>query len=754
MAEDNRLGAPTEGLGQTVTFTAGRGGQRSQARGMNRNSPRNAVTGGNISDTSGRIDIPQQQPNVMLKTLTRLAGDVLKPKIEKARQEAFVSGMARVAQGEAVNSIVAEQPWYVGVFGDTDVVEGARAYGSFKKSQEMLQGIEEQLPELQKISPEEFKNKYVTSLFSGVNTGDPTTDALVTKSLIAEVPKLVERQAKGHLGWQQANYANSVREGQLAAASRFAASKAQVNKAASPDDTINGLELSSYAGDSDVASAEVAFVQAFIKPPSIPDEVYNKQTTAVLADMLAKKQLSSYYVLEDSGLVDSLGPDNSKRLRDLADRQESRARAELPLQLVDALADIKSMPALYDRAGVDEVLIKRVSQFNAAYQAHTGAREPYLNGATSAELLSSLRTRQINEARRAREAWAASQDAARDKQAKALEEATAVNETSHSLKQGHPVTGLASELQAKAWARIREEGPEVLAAARIRQSSIADSGAASKDKNGMAYILNNASMAIAGSNVQIWDKLYKEEYLPLVQRGREGVAAQYFGDYATMFHVYHNSRGVDNGNIAQHQGAFALAQAQNFKPLNKGAKSDDQVLREKVKKWSDSMIGPDKVPASQLDMITRRVQPVFNALPETMGDAARIEAANPLANLERAGDFMWDTRGLGSFSQDVNKRSIELGMDVATDEVQDAIGATITKQAKALGIKEPMVVYDASVGKPALSVVGLNDKNQVLSVLITADEVAKANAKVKVKPATNMFQVQGNAAARDAMKRN
>ena len=120
MANDNTLGAPTEGLGQTVTFGfKNQGAQQSQ--GVQRGRVRAGVQG---SAATG-ISLAQGskiEANPAVDMLMRVGAGLIDNKIKEARTNAYVSGMQRAMNGEAVEDIAAKQPAWSRVFGDSDAV--------------------------------------------------------------------------------------------------------------------------------------------------------------------------------------------------------------------------------------------------------------------------------------------------------------------------------------------------------------------------------------------------------------------------------------------------------------------------------------------------------------------------------------------------------------------------------------------------------------------------------------------------------
>ena len=152
MAADNTLGSPTEGLGANITFS---GGDRRQPAQM-RVGEAQQVRLGNSTKISLQTPVVglgnmANDNDPTLDLVMKVAGAVVGPALKKYQTEQYVAGMQRAASGAAVKDIVDEQPWYSRIFGDSDVVEGARAYTQQAKATETAMLMTENMQELRKL---------------------------------------------------------------------------------------------------------------------------------------------------------------------------------------------------------------------------------------------------------------------------------------------------------------------------------------------------------------------------------------------------------------------------------------------------------------------------------------------------------------------------------------------------------------------------------------------------------------------------
>ena len=106
MANENFLGAPTEGLGQTVTFAAGSQGSMSQAGAGQRVQQRDEVQGGFGVNPQRAQHIQERAPDPTMGVLFKMGAEILAPAIKAEQEAGFVRGMQQAAAGQAITDIV------------------------------------------------------------------------------------------------------------------------------------------------------------------------------------------------------------------------------------------------------------------------------------------------------------------------------------------------------------------------------------------------------------------------------------------------------------------------------------------------------------------------------------------------------------------------------------------------------------------------------------------------------------------------
>lgn len=732
MANDNTLGAPTEGLGQTVTFTSA-GVAVPQARGARRQGLRAGQQGNGTANLTARHGPIQdaREGAAVLDVFRRLGNDILAPRLEQARNDAFLTGMQRAAGGEAIKEIVNEQPWYSQVFGDTPVVEGARAFSSYARVQEEALAIENDMPNLRQRSPSEVQGILAQRL-SAIQTGDRGTDSLVMQSMMKELPGIMKRHAKEHLGWQQDNYAKQWHNGVTTASNRFAATMARFNPDPSgkPEALLNGGEVGAVTDAGDVLEAKIAFVQSFVPTAGIPADTYDKLTTNTIGSLLSQGNLHAYYALDDAKLIDNLSPESASKLRLAADRAEGRARAEMPLAFIDELAKIKTLPALFDQDGIDEQLNERVAALNRKYNSITGAREPLLSGNTVAELKNSIMEKQIAADRRIQESYAKVNDRRLDEATKQAEREVAARTTQSLMLEGGYIGDVPADLRREVWRKLYSD-PDRTKLMRARALQINQEGG--RDTEGMGHIQTQARMSIDSDNPNIWEQLYQTEFKPLLEsaNGKDSVARVYFGDYAEKMAYYHSIRPA-NASDSAILAAFVQTQQPRRPDVSTDKKSLDQQVVKALADVADNTydsgwLTSDGVREADLGALRDRLIPAIKAQGSSGDIKDRVKAALVNAKdkgLEIGGGYYWDAGSGPKLLTALNNYGAGDVRITIGKELNEAVRLGVESVVKATGMIEHKVVYHNQGGTPRLLVMGIDEKSGMTNAYpLTVDSI-------------------------------
>ena len=219
MAGDNTLGAPTEGLGQTVTFGFKPTDKVSDV-GVQRGRIRAGAQGGSGGGSLPQAHAVQFEQDPTVELLLRVGQGIVDSGIKEARTKAYVTGMQRAMTGEAVDDIARDQPAWSKVFGDSDAVEGARAYSTEATVQKTLLSIESDMPNLRRMDSA-GANEFFTKSVQAAMTGHAATDNAIISALQRSMPAVMKRHASEHYAFMQVEATRAESEAIHAGADRL-----------------------------------------------------------------------------------------------------------------------------------------------------------------------------------------------------------------------------------------------------------------------------------------------------------------------------------------------------------------------------------------------------------------------------------------------------------------------------------------------------------------------------------------------------
>lgn len=357
MAQDNALKAPAHGFGQEVSFSANIDARGTpMLDGLGRNASGRA---GVIGDPSvGRqqrmqaVEAPPADPTFTL--LAKAADGLLQQRIKEERTRAFVSGMQRAANGEAIKDIAEGQPWYSRIFGEADAVEGARVYTSQAKAAEVAGAIEDSMAEVRKLDPEAARQHY-TELVNRHLTGDDATDATLMQSFARTLPGTMRRQAKEHYAWKQEE-----------------ASKAESAALLSMADLLQKRATDPKQTQDEYVQQAVQLV-AGMRPAQGRD--IDSWTKARAGDLVSLAQAGKFHALNtirSAGMFDMLPPDVRARVESAIDTSENRAVATKSFEYADEIGRIAGEAEVY-HDGIDpDRTRKQLAELNDRFRRETG----------------------------------------------------------------------------------------------------------------------------------------------------------------------------------------------------------------------------------------------------------------------------------------------------------------------------------------------------------------------------------------------
>lgn len=429
MANDNTLGAPTEGLGQTVTF-AFNPPSTPQDSGGSYGNVHGGMSGGTVNPGATGVQRIEPKTHPLVQKLLAMTDTVAAQQLKQKQTEAYVSGMSRVAQGEAVADIVKDQPWYANLFGQSDVVEGARAYAASAQVAKATAEIEESMPALASLGPDEAKAHF-SKVMNDHLTGDNATDANLLMAFGKSMPSVMKRQAKEHYGYLQ--YQMNVQQGAAWRSQANAVQKAAV-----------GFAIGSYTED-EFTSMQNALEVSMLPAPGQTPESHSHNVAAFLQD---QAQAGNLHVLnflrkgtDGVSVFDTLPSDKRMVVEKAVEAGENRMRLKYSFDWSNDLAEIETRAALPQEGETARTTAASIDAINDRYNKTTGSDAGLITPGHKAALVSGSAEKIIRERQRQAQELANRAEKEADKRNNEAEKAAALarlnTEMRVSFRTGH-----------------------------------------------------------------------------------------------------------------------------------------------------------------------------------------------------------------------------------------------------------------------------------------------------------------------------
>jgi transcription elongation GreA/GreB family factor len=137
-----------------------------------------------------------------LSGFAKVANNLLAPVIEREKNVAFVNGITAVMQGRTAEEVVNEQPAWARTFGDNYAVQGARMQEAASAGTRFAIGVQQQMPELRKLSQDQFSRHVADNLEKNLPT-DPQAAMLAKQRIVQSLPDLTTQWARANTQWKQ-----------------------------------------------------------------------------------------------------------------------------------------------------------------------------------------------------------------------------------------------------------------------------------------------------------------------------------------------------------------------------------------------------------------------------------------------------------------------------------------------------------------------------------------------------------------------
>jgi hypothetical protein len=704
MPQDNTLGAPTEGLGQTVTFAANGSRGQSTAAGTRRQSVNNNPASGGAVLTARALQVPEAGPDATMSALMKLGEGIIQPKLEEARTAAFVQGMQKAAQGQAITEIVDEQPWYSKLFGSTSLVDGARAYTASSKAASASAEMEAKMPELRKLGANEFAT-YATQEITRQQTGDPATDMLA-KQLANTLPAVMKGQAKAHLVYQQEQFVNSIGSAQTAAFANLGVVDAASRQSGATRD------------EADVLGAAIQASDVLVQPAEMDKETYDKVLSKSAVAAISGGNFAAYTLLKNTGKLASMDSTQAYYVERAYHAASSQAKTKVPYEFLDKVAEFQTLGR--NPESTPASIIEAAKAINVEYANMTGDPAKFLGDASTVQELRQLR--EYNDART--ESLRKARDTAVTKQDKELAEIAFTTSLAGRVAVGDGAQPYLMVSETPKETQAVFDHLRVTASPAVRNKVMVEQADVAVDQTHKGLVMSAISTALGSNDPAMLYEVYKTQYLPLVQAAgdnQEYVAKLYAGRHADLMSQYHSlAQGADASAVNK---AIFYTEAVTPQPKALTATKSNKAI---VAELTSSVFAPlnpfsGEIPLKDPEGYAAALGPKIDSRDPNVSSAIKsAELASP--DLSRLGGYHWQKSTKATKLYNWLAKENKIG----SENISKAFDATVKLYGEQAGIEgTPSVgqTTDSITGEPQLYLKGIGSDGNIKLLPFKASDI-------------------------------
>lgn len=246
-----------------------------------------------------------------LDLLMQVGEAVIRPHVERAQQAAYLEGATRVAQGESLKDIVDEQPWYSRIFGPAASVQGARQAASIKQVDAFTNRLFERMSDLRQLNPEEAAKEVHAELVNHL-TGDPQTDMVIQQKMLESSGQFFRAHAKEHVAFVQGEMQSQV--------------TGAVIEATKVLQHMGRQRAAGMISEEDWQLAQANAAGAMMPLEGQTAESFWTGITVAAEDAMVQGNFHVIGLMQESGLIDQMPPEQRKTLLDNVRKYENITR--------------------------------------------------------------------------------------------------------------------------------------------------------------------------------------------------------------------------------------------------------------------------------------------------------------------------------------------------------------------------------------------------------------------------------------------
>lgn len=309
-----------------------------------------------------------------LEAVNKLAEGALRPYVERMEKQQYYEGMSKVAQGQALQQIEKDDPWYMNIFGPSATVRGAQAMTATTALQQAETEFMGNMESLRQQSPDAVRKFLVNQAATMGNTGDPLVDATVQAKLAESWGPMLKTHMREHLAWQQTDMMDKQTNQNLSIGAGLTAQR----KAAS-----TGW---------DQTEQETAYANAVAASSPAPGQTrdsWNRGMTQSLVANLRNGNFDYYNAIKASPLWGQLDVKVREQIEDSMPQYVAKDAQQNPATttITNNIAGFEFNLA-HGATGIttERELDRHIDGYNDQFNSRTGASEPFINNTKRAAL--------------------------------------------------------------------------------------------------------------------------------------------------------------------------------------------------------------------------------------------------------------------------------------------------------------------------------------------------------------------------------
>lgn len=495
---------------------------------------RGTVQGGGVgAPTPVRASFDRSAAQFDSSTLDalRAMGDALiDPIVQRRQEELFYEGARKQIEGEKLQDIVQEQPWYSKIFGPSASVQGARTMAQMQAVESFATNMQRDMSHLRTLSGDEFQQEVMRRISEVAELGDTATNVAVQSQLLESMAPLIRNHTAEHFSWVQEQMQEQF-TGTLVSNARFMQSAVQ------------GLATGRMS-EEDYRQVQANTAMSLQPIEGQTPESYWAGVQVATEEAMASGNFHFVNVVEQA-LYEHMPAE--QRVKFLNDRRKYEIQTAADMAVGEFSIDIAQLRAYSSEGQISpQGTWDRINEINRRFRAKTGLDRDLIDAGAAEGILTNNLKGIISEQR-------AASERARDFAEKQALLAQQTHQAQVSFLGGFAPSYVAQGgdrqlTQDAAWGAIQglraleAEGlkPEGTWAAAVANAANTDGGFVVRQLENT--IKRGVNMTIGGDyspafeeSYQLWRQIYEAP-------GGENAAAAYAGDYAGQMEQYHRDR--------------------------------------------------------------------------------------------------------------------------------------------------------------------------------------------------------------------